>query len=179
MTTTLTKKQTDQLVGRTIGFFREGEPESEMRGQHVLALEEMDRIVGAHLVGRSDEIVLFERLTPQHLALLLERKLANVAKYLATSGVSLVVDQSAKSFLLGGGIEDLAHGVRQINRAVRNLVEFPLADLMLSGRIAPATAVHLVHEPPRSFLNFQIMVPFVLPANMPVASPLALAEESV
>jgi ATP-dependent Clp protease ATP-binding subunit ClpA len=179
MTTTLSKKQTDQLVGRTIGFFSEGEPESETRGQHVLALEEMDRIVGGHLVGRSDEIILFERLTPEHLGLLLDRKLANVERHLGILRVSFVVDRSARSFLLNSGTEDLAHGVRQINRAVRNLIEFPLADLMLSGRIGAGTGVHLSHQPPRSFLNFQIAVPAVLPAHMPVAKPLELAQESI
>jgi ATP-dependent Clp protease ATP-binding subunit ClpC len=179
MTTTLSKKQTDQIVGRTIGFFREGEPESETKGQHVLALEEMDRIVGAHLVGRSDEIILFERLTPEHLGLLLDRKLASIERCLAISGVSFVVQTSARSFLLESGTEDLAHGVRQINRAVRNLIEFPLADLMLSGRITAGTGVHLSHQPPRSFLNFQIAVPVVLPAHMPVAKPLEVAEESI
>src|SRR5262245_56889139 len=136
MTTTLTKKQTDQLVGRTIGFFRDGENDSEVREPHLLALEEMDRIVGARLVGCSDEIILFERLTPQHLELLLNRRLANVQRYLAGSDIGFSVDQSARLFLLKSGMGDLAHGVRQINRAVKNLVEFPLADLMLSGRVA-------------------------------------------
>ena len=178
-TATLSKKQTDQIVGRTIGIFSECEPVSERMGQHVLALEEMDRNVGAHLVGRSDEIILFERLTPEHLGLLLDRKLANIERCLAISGVSFVVQRSARSFLLESGTEDLAHGVRQINRAVRNLIEFPLADLMLSGRIAAGTGVHLSHQPPRSFLNFQIAVPVVLPAHMPVAKPLEVAEESI
>jgi len=179
MTTTLTKKQTDQLVGRTIGFFTDGESDPQAKEPHLLALEEMDRIVGARLVGRSDEIILFERLTPQHLELLLDRKLAYVERCLASSGIGFTVDQSARSFLLNSGMEDLAHGVRQINRAVKNLVEFPLADLMLSGRVVPATVVHVVHEPPRSFMNFRIMVPLVLPANMPMATPLGLCRESV
>jgi len=170
MTTTLNRKQTDQLVGRGVGFFTDGELEPE-KGQHQLALEEMDRIIGPHLVGGSDEIILFERLTPQHLALLLDRKLAGVQEYLACSGIAFTVDAGARSYLLKNGIEDLPHGVRQITRAVRNLVEFPLADLMLSGRIVPATAVRVIHEPPRSFLNFQIMVPAVLPANAAAAMP--------
>src|SRR5262249_17711473 len=34
MTTNLNKKQTDLLVGRGIGFFTDGEVESDMKGQH-------------------------------------------------------------------------------------------------------------------------------------------------
>jgi len=179
MTTTLTKKQTDQIIGRTIGFFSEGESLYETREIHVLALEEMDRILGAHLVGRSDEVILFERLTAQHLELLLDRRLASVEKYLANFGIAFGVDPSARSFLLERGVEDLAHGVRQITRAVKNLVEFPIADLMLSGRLTPTTSVLAKHEPPRSFLNFQITIPFMLPANVPVQGPVELGLESV
>jgi ATP-dependent Clp protease ATP-binding subunit ClpC len=179
MTTTLSKKQTDQIIGRTIGFFSEGENDDETREIHVLALEEMDRILGAHLVGRSDEVILFERLTAQHLELLLDRRLAGVEKYLASFGIGFAVDPAARSFLLERGVEDLAHGVRQINRAVKNLVEFPIADLMLSGRLTPTTSVLATHAPPRGFLNFQITIPFILPANVPVQSPVELGLESV
>ena len=179
MTTTLTKKQTDQIIGRTIGFFSEGEPDYQTRERHVLALEEMDRILGAYLVGRSDEVILFERLTAQHLELLLDRRLAGVEKYLASFGIGFGIDSAARSFLLERGVEDMAHGVRQINRAVKNLVEFPIADLMLSGRLTPTTSVLARHEPPRSFLNFQITIPFMLPANVPVQEPVELDLESV
>jgi ATP-dependent Clp protease ATP-binding subunit ClpC len=179
MTTTLTKKQADQIIGRTIGFFSEGESDNETREIHVLALEEMDRILGPHLVGRSDEVILFERLTAQHLELLLDRKLAGVEKYLASLGIGFAVNTSARSFLLERGVEDMAHGVRQINRAVKNLVEFPIADLMLSGRLTPATSVLASHDPPRGFLNFQITIPFILPASVPVQNPLELGPESV
>jgi ATP-dependent Clp protease ATP-binding subunit ClpC len=178
MTTTLSKKQTDQIVGRTIGFFSEGESDQETREMHVLALEEMDRILGAHLVGRSDDVILFERLTAQHLELLLDRRLGGIERYLAGFGIGFSVDASARSFLLERGVEDLAHGVRQISRAVKNLVEFPIADLMLSGRLTPTTSVLARHEPPRSFLNFQITVPFILPANMPAQHPLELPLDS-
>jgi ATP-dependent Clp protease ATP-binding subunit ClpC len=178
MSTTLTKKQTDQIIGRNIGFFSE-EPDYQTRGIHVLALEEMDRILGAHLVGRSDEVILFERLTAQHLELLLDRRLAGVEKYLASFGIGFAIDSAARSFLLERGVEDMAHGVRQINRAVKNLVEFPIADLMLSGRLTPSTSVLVRHEPLRSFLNFQITIPFMLPANVPVQEPVELDLESV
>src|SRR5262245_59575499 len=49
LTSDLSKKQTDQLVGRTIGFFRDDESDSEEETprQHLVVLEEIDNLVGA------------------------------------------------------------------------------------------------------------------------------------
>ena len=161
LTGDLSKKQTDQLVGRTIGFFGEGEngAEEEMPRQTMVILEEIDNLLGASLVNRIDEIVIFERLAEQNVIALLETKLAEVDQKLATSGIGFRIEDEAKTFLLRHCLDDPTHRVRQIKRVIRNFLEFPLYDLMLSGQLAPGTAVMVKHEPPWNFLNFRVMVP--------------------
>src|SRR5262249_17741383 len=145
-TATVSKKKTDQLVGRTIGFFGESEAEGESAKRHLLALEEMDSVLGPRLVSRVDEIIIFERLSDRDIVTLLDRMLSRIERFLAGLSIAFVIDQSAKSFLLGQGLEDLAHGVRQIKRAVGNFLEFPLADLMLSGRLLPGMLVAVNYQ---------------------------------
>jgi ATP-dependent Clp protease ATP-binding subunit ClpC len=171
MTSTLSKKKTDQLIGRSIGFFRDDERIVEMPRQHLLALEEMDNMLGAHLVSRIDEIIIFERLNEQNIVSFLERHISQIERFLAGFSIGLIIDQDAKTFLLGHGLEDLAHGMRQINRVVRNYLEFPLADLMLSGRLSPGMTVRVRYESPRSFLNFQILIPRFPPLEFSPVSP--------
>jgi ATP-dependent Clp protease ATP-binding subunit ClpA len=179
LTATVSKKKTDQLVGRTIGFFGETEAEGEAAKRHLLALEEMDSVLGPRLVSRVDEIIIFERMNERDIVTLLDRKLSRIRKFLGGLGIGFVIDQPAKSFLLGQGLEDLAHGVRQIKRAVGNFLEFPLADLMLSGRLLPGMLVSANYQPPRSFLNFQIMIPQLVPPDMPLMKPIALEESAI
>jgi hypothetical protein len=50
--------------------------------------------------------------------------------------------------------------VRQLKRVVRNYLEFPIYDLMLSGQLTPGMAAVVTHEAPRNYLNFRVMVPF-------------------
>src|SRR5262249_22684249 len=161
LTSDLSKKQTDQLVGRTIGFFRDDESDSEEETprQHLVVLEEIDNLVGATLVNRIDEIVIFERLNEQNIITLLERKLAEMDRKLAESGIGFRIEEEAKTFLLRHCLDDPTHRVRQLKRVVRNYLEFPLSDLMLSKQLAPGTAVLVKHEPPRNFLNFRVMIP--------------------
>src|ERR1041384_4881319 len=58
----LSRKKSDQLSGRTIGFFLDGETEVEMSRRQAIALEEVDNRLGPRLVSRIDEIVVFDRL---------------------------------------------------------------------------------------------------------------------
>jgi ATP-dependent Clp protease ATP-binding subunit ClpA len=166
----LSRKKADQLVGRTIGFFLDGEPAVEMSRRQAVALEEVDNRVGPRLVSRIDEIVVFDRLSQQNIITLLERQLAEIEAYLAGSCIGFIIEQDAKTFLLKEGLEDLNHGARQITRVVRNYLEFPLADLMLSRRLVPGTTVTVKHDQTRSFLNFEIMIPGIVPAELPAPS---------
>lgn len=165
LTSDLSKKQTDQLVGRTIGFFRDEEiaEEEEAPRQHLVVLEEIDNLLGPNLVNRIDEIVIFERLNEQNVITLLERKLAEIDRMLAASGIGFKIEEDAKTFLIRHCLDDPTHRVRQLKRVLRNYLEFPLCDLMLSRQLAPGTAVLINHEPPRNFLNFRVMIPRLQP----------------
>jgi ATP-dependent Clp protease ATP-binding subunit ClpC len=160
LTSDLSKKQTDQLVGRNIGFFRddEGGAEEPPR-QHLVVMEEIDNLLGATLVNRIDEIVIFERLNEQNVITLLERKLAEIDRKLASSGIGFRIEEGAKTFLLRQCLNDPTHRARQIKRAVRNYLVFPLSDLMLSGRLTSGMVALVKYEPPRNFLDFQVLIP--------------------
>ncbi len=159
LTSDLSKKQTDQLVGRPLGFFRDNENDDDAPRQHLVVMEEIDSLLGANLVNRIDEIVIFERLNEQNVITLLERKLTEMNRDLAEAGVGFKIDDEAKTFLLKQCLEDPTHRVRQIKRVVRNYLEFPLYDLMLSRQLVAGMAVLVNHESPRSFLNFRIIIP--------------------
>jgi len=166
MTSDMSKKQTDQLAGRNIGFFRDDESGAEETPrQHLVVMEEIDNLLGATLVNRIDEIVIFERLNEQNVITLLESKLAEIDRKLAASGIGFRIDEGAKTFLLRHCLNDPTHRARQIKRAVRNYLAFPLSDLILSGRLTPGMAAIVRHEPPRNFLDFQVMVPRLAPGG--------------
>jgi ATP-dependent Clp protease ATP-binding subunit ClpA len=97
-------------------------------------------------------------LTERYILMQLDRRLAEIERFLAGLSIGFIFSPGAKSFLLKIGLEDLTYGMRQLNRGVRNYLEFPLADLILSGRLSPGTIVEVKYEPPRTFLHFQILI---------------------
>ena len=52
LTSDLSKKQTDQLAGRNIGFISDEETDQEAPRQNLVVLEEIDNLLGAALVNR-------------------------------------------------------------------------------------------------------------------------------
>jgi ATP-dependent Clp protease ATP-binding subunit ClpA len=160
LTSDLSKKQTDQLAGRNIGFNSDEEPDQEAPRQNLVVLEEIDNLLGAALVNRIDEIAVFDRLNEQNVITLLERSLADFDQKLAASGIGFKIEEAAKTFLLRNCLDDPTHRVRQLKRVVRNYLEFPIYDLMLSGQLTTGMAAVVTHEAPRNFLNFRVMVPF-------------------
>jgi ATP-dependent Clp protease ATP-binding subunit ClpB len=159
LTARLSKKKADQLIGRPIGFFRVNASGAPLVHREAIPLEEMDHMFGPRLVSNVDEIIIFDRPNQQNLLALFERRLAEVELWLARHSIGLMIDQDAKTFLVRGALDDPVHGMRQLNRAVKNFLEFPLADLMLSGNIVPGTTVMVGHESPRNFLNFKVLIP--------------------
>lgn len=157
--TDLSRKKADQIIGRPIGFFLDGESSLDAQRAGVAVLEEMDLLLGARLVSRVDEIIVFERFNEQHITAILERRLTEIERHLSRFFIGFTINQEAKTFLLKKGQDDITHGSRQITRALKNYVEFPIADLLLSGRLPAGCTVAVGHELRRNFLNFQVLIP--------------------
>ena len=112
-------------------------------------------------IRRLDEIVPFSPIGERDIVRLLDREVARTERALAASGIGMVVDSSAKAFLLELGLADVNHGFRQIMRAIRNYLEFPLADFAMSNRLMCGTTIFVTHELPLAHLSFRVAIPML------------------
>jgi hypothetical protein len=60
---------------------------------------------------------------------------------------------------------DLSHGFRHVKRAIRNYLEFPLADFALSNRLVWGATVFVTHDLPLSHLSFRVAIPWLGPTE--------------
>jgi ATP-dependent Clp protease ATP-binding subunit ClpB len=93
-------------------------------------------------LNRIDEIVVFEPLTREQLAEIVELQLARLRERLAERRVELVVTDAAKELLAEEGW-DPAYGARPLKRAIQRLLENPLALELLEGRFAEGDVVRV------------------------------------
>ncbi len=85
-------------------------------------------------------MVVFEALTREQLADIVDLQLARLRERLAERRISLEVTDEAKELLAEEGW-DPAYGARPLKRAIQRLVENPLALELLEGRFAEGDTV--------------------------------------
>jgi ATP-dependent Clp protease ATP-binding subunit ClpB len=100
--------------------------------------------VGAHFrpefINRIDEVVVFEPLGREQIAGITEIQLGRLRSRLLERELSLSLSPEALDKLIAVGY-DPVYGARPLKRAIQRWIENPLAQLILSGKFLPGTAI--------------------------------------
>ncbi len=117
--------------GGVIGFVQ-GDGEADygvMRGR---ILDEAKRVFKPEFLNRLDDVIVFRSLTKANLVEILSLEVDKVLSRLRKRDLELVLDDSAKDFLVDKGF-DPSYGARPMRRAVERYLEDPLAEEILRG----------------------------------------------
>ena len=93
---------------------------------------ELEREFKPEFLGRLDEIVVFRSLTEENLKQIVVIELAKVRERLAEKGLTLVLTDEAKQFIISKG-NATEYGARPLRRAVETYIEDPLSENLLQG----------------------------------------------
>jgi ATP-dependent Clp protease ATP-binding subunit ClpC len=145
-------------IGFTSGVDDE-EDDSEQSRLYKECRAKVEQQFGQDLLSRLDGLVLFHRLQEEHLAEILSRRLERLNRYLQTRGFQATLSDAARDFLVERGRRDLRTGALDLIRAHQRLVEFPLADLLVSGRIPEGASVRIERRADEDQLHFTVLEP--------------------
>lgn len=85
-------------------------------------------------LNRIDEVVVFNPLTPKHIAKIVEIQLDRVAQRLTAKNIKLHIMPQAKKLLISKGY-DPNFGARPLKRLIQRLILDPLAEKTIAGSI--------------------------------------------
>ncbi|QLC22557.1 ATP-dependent chaperone ClpB [Parasphingopyxis sp. CP4] len=91
-------------------------------------------------LNRLDEIILFHRLSQEHMAPIVDIQVARVQKLLDDRKIQIDLTEKARQWLGRVGY-DPVYGARPLKRAVQKYLQDPLADAILRGDIADGATV--------------------------------------
>ena len=91
-------------------------------------------------LNRLDEILLFNRLSREHMAAIVGIQLGRLRKLLADRHIMIDLDERAITWLGNAGY-DPAFGARPLKRVIQKNLQDPLAAQILEGRIADGATV--------------------------------------
>jgi len=95
--------------------------------------ERMKAAFKPEFLNRIDETIVFESLGIEQISQILELQIAHLARRLAEKKIALEFTEHAKGLISSRGYEP-AFGARPLRRALRELVENPLAKFLLAGK---------------------------------------------
>ena len=91
-------------------------------------------------LNRLDEILMFTRLSRAHLADIVDIQLAGLQKRLMEREIKLELSPEARKWLADAGY-DPVYGARPLKRVIQRKLQNPLAEKILSGKVADGDTV--------------------------------------
>ncbi len=93
-------------------------------------------------LNRIDEIILFHRLKREHMGAIVDIQLQRLLKLLSERKISVVLSDEARSWLAEKGY-DTAYGARPLKRVIQKMIQDPLAEEILSGKVRDGDTVEV------------------------------------
>jgi ATP-dependent Clp protease ATP-binding subunit ClpC len=130
MTSNVGTRQLNEF-GTGIGF--NADEIDEKQTEHILT-KALNRTFPPEFVNRLDNIVVFHPLNDEALAQILTLEIHPLKLRLEAMGYKLQLTKKTKELLLAQS-RDRKYGARPLKRAIQTLVEDPITDILLSGKI--------------------------------------------
>ena len=128
---------TSNLGGELLAALTPGQSVDAARSQ---VLEAVRASFRPEFLNRLDEILLFDRLSREHMAAIVGIQLGRLRKLLADRRIAIDLDERAIAWLGNAGY-DPAFGARPLKRVIQKNLQDPLAAQILEGRIADGATV--------------------------------------
>merc|ERR1711941_1382 len=114
-------------------------------------LDDLKAYFRPEFLNRLDDIVIFEQLGLEAITNIVDILFASIKKKVASKDIEIILTSSAKEFIAKVGF-DPVYGARPLKRAIYEIVEDKLADLILEDKIFEGSKVEF------DILNNEIIV---------------------
>jgi ATP-dependent Clp protease ATP-binding subunit ClpB len=128
---------TSNLGAEYMAEHLEGDLTPKIRDQVMGAVKDAFR---PEFLNRLDEIIIFHRLSRQHMTQVVKIQLAHLKKRLAEHKIILEVDEQTEQWLANMGYDPL-YGARPLKRVIQRHLQDPLATKLLGGEIKDSQTV--------------------------------------
>jgi len=122
------------ISGSPVGFQNHTNTSQAYDQMRAKVTEELKREFKPEFLNRLDDIIVFPQLNSDELKEIVDIFINNLNKRLVENGITVVLDDSAKNFLINVGF-DPALGARPLRRAIQRHVEDGISDLILFNRL--------------------------------------------
>jgi len=140
---------TSNLGGDILASQPEGEDSDAVREP---VMEVVRAAFRPEFLNRIDDILLFHRLTREHMGGIVDIQIGRLAALLADRKITLDLDDTARAWIADKGY-DPVYGARPLKRVIQQALQNPLAELILQGNVSDGETVTVAAGPDGLTLN--------------------------
>ena len=130
---------TSNLGSEILANQADGEDVEAVRGQ---VMEVVRAAFRPEFLNRLDEVLLFHRLSREHMTGIVDIQLDRLRAMLADRKIVLELDDAALTWLANAGY-DPVYGARPLKRVIQRSLQNPLATMILEGKVEDGTTVRV------------------------------------
>ncbi|MBQ8698133.1 MAG: ATP-dependent Clp protease ATP-binding subunit, partial [Schwartzia sp.] len=127
--------------GATMGFLARDTAEDSYERAKKRVMEATKNVFKPEFLNRLDETLVFHALGRDELSAIVDILLGDVRARLAEKDMKLALNPSVKAMLIDKGT-DFKFGARPLKRAIRKLIEDPIAEKLLARAFRPGDTIH-------------------------------------
>ncbi|MCD6169113.1 MAG: ATP-dependent Clp protease ATP-binding subunit [Candidatus Latescibacteria bacterium] len=134
-------------VGKSssVGFQQAAGAKTDYLQMKERILKEMKKLFNPEFLNRIDEVIVFRPLGKQEVLKIIDIMLREVAEQVAGREIEISLTEEAKDLIAEKGY-DPVFGARPLRRAIQRLLEDPLAEEILGGRLRQGADVRVERE---------------------------------
>lgn len=126
---------------KNLGFAAKEDAQKNYERMKNGVMEEVKRLFKPEFINRIDEIMVFHQLTREDMKQIITLLSANlIGRCREQMDIQLTITPALKEMLVAKH-SDLKMGARPLKRAIQTMIEDPLAEEILSGRVRPGDSV--------------------------------------
>ncbi len=110
-----------------------------------LVMQELKQAFKPEFLNRLDDIVIFNALGQEEIVGIVDIFFSDIAKKVKDRDITLTLSPEAKRYIAEAGF-DPVYGARPLKRALYEIIEDRLADLILEGKVVEGSHVEFIKE---------------------------------
>lgn len=128
-----------------LGFKAEAQEMEDYKDMKTRLLDEVKKTFKPEFLNRVDDIIVFHKLTKEHLYKIIDIEVDEVKKRLKEQGIEISLDNEAKEFLIEKGFDSI-FGARPLKRTIQRYLEDSLAEEIIAGRYKAGSIVKIAKK---------------------------------
>ncbi len=142
--------------GKGVGFNTKAKESSQYKQSKSIIENALKKTFAPEFLNRIDDVILFNQLTKEHIAKIINIELKSLFKRIYDLGYKIKLSTAAKNYLIDKGY-DPKFGARPLKRALQKYLEDPMAEAIITANTKKINTISIGYSKRKDELTIKLI----------------------